>query len=229
MLLPWTRHLFKQTRYFMSNFSEPHSRLCCYFYFNTPPLRCFLPSKIHQPQQREHQADEGQDCNDGVLHNWWSTRKAADRSNPKQCQQSKGYRRISRASPGQVRLSIVSHPCDVDWGELDARWSQGKIQFNRINLQQFQTPPPQPGMPSYLDAPLGSNSGSLTVSCSETRECVAVEASRRQQAGASSRPQHRQRKWTEAVTVFCCFVFFAAAAAALTFSDSIGPSTWAPS
>lgn len=53
----------------------------------------------------------------------------------------------------------------------------------------------------HLGASRGGDRHSVTVNGSKTRKRVAVVASRRQQAGASSRPQHRQRKWTEAATV----------------------------
>lgn len=179
-----------------------------------PPSRSVLPSKIHHPQQREHHAGEGQDCNDDdVLQNWQSTRKAPDRSDPKQCKQSKAKGNTIFPGPHLDRSACPSCHICVMWTEVNRMVTdhKAKFNFNRVNLQRrgrFQTPPPQPGILSDLDASHGSDSRSSTASCSETREHVEVEASRRQRAGASSRPQHRQRKWTEAATVFVFFVFF---------------------
>lgn len=116
------------------------------------------------------------------------------------------------------------HIC-VTWTEANWMVADHKAKFNSTGLTLNDGSIPQPGILSPLDASHGSDSRSLTASCSETREHVEVEASRRQQAGASTRPQHRQRKWTEAATGFF-FVFFAPAQ---NLSDGSGPSTWAPS
>lgn len=191
----------------------------------SPPPLCVLPSKIHHPQQREHQAGEGQDCNDDVLQNWRSTRKAPDRSDPKQCKQSKskGQHHISKASPGQVWLSIVSHLCDVNWGELDGCWSQGKIQFNRINLKRrVDSTTWDPLSPRRFARQRQSQfncellrdegacwGGSLPPSASRGFVSTTTQAEE----------MNRSSNWF-------FFVFFAPAQ---NLSDGSGPSTWAPS
>lgn len=112
-------------------------------------------------------------------------------------------------------------------------WSQDKFQVNSLKWQEgivllflISNSHCHNLGPSYLDASHGSHRRSLNVNETSEHNSAAVEASRRQQAGASCRPQHRHRKWTEAANAFLFFLFILGRGSQ-HLSDSSGLSTWA--